>query len=234
MQGYCLKYKNEPKKFLCTEKYLKNSSSLIPEGKYESIKCDSMEELINYALVMGEDIEIPEKYKITKIYNLLYVIGDFNPKDRNFSKVHSVVMNTSTNEESINKIFRRNIKNINKPLIVETDKMCCWQSEDYSYNQIVHAYCKEVSYLIEIKDCTQTILQEIDKEFEKLNYTRITCNEGWFYFNSELNKCILYNRDSCSISCYNYDDEEAMEMSSEELNIAIKLFALGGRDGDRN
>ncbi len=57
--------------------------------------------------------------------------------------------------------------------------------------------------------------------FIKLGYSKIWCNEGFYYYNSNNNKVILFNLKEKQWSVYDYDTLETRGYGDEELKAIL-------------
>lgn len=157
MEKLCLPVKcNYETRFVCNEsyiKYLENTKSLIETGvRYEVIKdtlAQCMEDLIKYCLTYNIEIDIPEGYTVEKIYNIVFATGDFNPDRREASTVTSSIIYSSNNKDYIYKRFKVMCDIVGKENNIRSMKdYYCWHTEDFAYNQIIHSYSIEESYIV--------------------------------------------------------------------------------------
>lgn len=157
MEDLCIKIKDKYEdKYLCSNEwfeYMFKHKKLNPKTSYEVLAegyIQDMQDLIRHALTYNYDIILPKGYKVTPIYNIIFTTANFDPKNRALSTCNGNIIYSNTNLKYINKKFKWLYENINKPYVVlKSDKMICWHTEDYAYNQIIHAYNIEESYIIE-------------------------------------------------------------------------------------
>ena len=162
-----LTYKHDKKKHLCTNGFCNNIDNLEPTHEYTETVFDTLEELLEYALNMNEDVEIPEDYNVTKIYNIVFSTANFDPLNRECSTTDSHVIYSSKDKEFIDKMFERYI-NEHENLLKQNSKAFhmrpnsrrnknwyCWHTEDFAYNQVIHSYSKRESYIIERKNINE-------------------------------------------------------------------------------
>lgn len=140
--------------YVCTEEWIKNNKDKIVNGsKYDILKkgfINSVEEMINYCLTYYIDINIPEGYKVTKIYNIVLSTGNFEPSDRTYSTCTSSIIFSTTDEKAAERRFKyicKDRKGLN--VTQEGKRHFCWYGEDYASNQIVFSYDLNISYLVE-------------------------------------------------------------------------------------
>ena len=70
-------------------------------------------------------------------------------------------------------------------------------------------------------------IEKAENLFNKLGYSKIWCNEGFFYFNSDKNKCVLFDIKKKEWSVYDYDTLESRGYSDELLNaIFLQEYEL--------
>ena len=121
-------------------------------GRYEILDNKyifNMEDLINYCLTYGYDIEIPKEYNVTKIYNIVFTTGNFDPEDREMSNTRGSILYSHTDIEKVLDRFEQMCKDVNKEPVLKSKYYYCWQTEDYAVNQIVHSYKVCDSYIVE-------------------------------------------------------------------------------------
>jgi hypothetical protein len=149
----CIKLKNE-NEFICNEEwfeYNKHKDNLIPTASYDVlvkgyILC--MEDLIKYCLQYNYEIEIPEGYVATTIYNIVFTTGNFGPDDRASSSCVGDVIFSTTDEKYARKKFESMCKDVGKETRRKSNKHFCWHTEDYATNQVIHSYSIDKSYLV--------------------------------------------------------------------------------------
>lgn len=146
--------------YICTEEYwtkmTKNKGKRENGGKYDILKkglINSVEEMINYCLTYCIDINIPEGYKTTKIYNIVLSTGNFEPDDRTYSTSTSSIIFSTTDEKVAERRFKyicKERKGLN--VTQEGKRHFCWYGEDFAHNQVVFSYDLNISYLVERVD----------------------------------------------------------------------------------
>ena len=140
--------------YICNDKYMKNNtlkSNNKSSIRYEVVSnkiVSCMEDLISYCLTYHYDINIPENYKVDKLYNIMLTTGNFDPDSRSSSNCHSSIVLSSFNADYINKKFNIMCKLIGKPNLYKSKNTYCWQTEDFADNQIVHSYNLDESYVV--------------------------------------------------------------------------------------
>lgn len=60
-----------------------------------------------------------------------------------------------------------------------------------------------------------------EKLFNKLNFNKIYCDVGFFYFNSEYNKVVLFDLKNIEWSVYDYDTLELRGYGNELLKAIL-------------
>ena len=66
-----------------------------------------------------------------------------------------------------------------------------------------------------------------DEMFEELGYTKIYCEDGFFYYKAKNNKTILFNLKNKEWSVYDFDTLESRGYGDEELKaILLQEFEL--------
>lgn len=140
------KLKVSEKHWICTRNY-----KCDEEGSYEPVyTCKTLEDLIQYALTYGYNFEIPKGYKYTTIYSINFSTGNFDPKYRNYSNLHSTVIYSYYNKKEAEQKFSELTKSIDRNRARKLSKtLWCWHTEDYAYNQIIHSYSLSKSYIVE-------------------------------------------------------------------------------------
>lgn len=67
-----------------------------------------------------------------------------------------------------------------------------------------------------------------DEMFKELGYTKIYCEDGFFYYKAKNNKTILFNLKNKEWSVYDYDTAEQRGYGNKELEaILLKEYELG-------
>ena len=142
--------------YICNEAYFDNIiKTKCGKGsvKYEILNnklVSSMEDLIKYCLIYNVDINIPDEYKVTKIYNIIFATGNFDPDGREYSNCHSSIVYSSLDKKYIENKFKIMCDCIGKKNNVENYKhYFCWHTEDFADNQIIHSYNIDESYIVE-------------------------------------------------------------------------------------
>lgn len=142
--------------YICNEAYFDNiikTKRGKSSVKYEILNnklVSSMEDLIKYCLIYNVDIDIPEGYKVTKIYNIIFTTGNFDPDNREYSNCHSSIVYSSLDETYIKNKFKIMCNCVGKKNNVENYKhYFCWHTEDFADNQIIHAYNIDESFIVE-------------------------------------------------------------------------------------
>lgn len=150
VEEVCLKLKNDKTEYICNEKWTKDNK--ISSGSYTVIRNDvvsNMKDLIIHCLTYCYDIDIPENYKVTKIYSIVFSTGNFEPEDRTCSTCSSSILFSSADKKYIENKFKILCKLVGKKSRMESDKYFCWHTEDFASNQIIHSYNIKESYLVE-------------------------------------------------------------------------------------
>ena len=143
-------------RYVCNEsymKYLHSNNSVIKAGARYDVLSDKlvqcMEDLIRYCLVYNIDINIPEQYNITKIYNIVFSTGNFDPEKREISTCNSSIIYSSLDAKYIYKKFKFMCESVG---ITKHHSQCkyyyCWHTEDFAHNQIIHSYSVDESYIV--------------------------------------------------------------------------------------
>ena len=142
--------------YICNESYynaLLNNKSVKSGCKYQVLSnklISCMEDLISYCLTYNVDVTIPEEYKVTKTYNIIFSTGNFEPSDRECSTCRSSIVLSSTDKEYIEKKFGIMCKSTGKtPNIKSYGHYFCWHTEDFAHNQVIHSYNIDESYIVE-------------------------------------------------------------------------------------
>ena len=142
--------------YICNEVYfnaLKNNMNRSISGRYQVLNnklISCMEDLIQYCLTYGIDIDIPKDYKVTELYNIIFATGDFESSGREYSTCHSSIVCSSSNKKYIENKFKIMCKCINKQSHTCLYKnYFCWHTEDFAHNQIIHSYNIDKSYIVE-------------------------------------------------------------------------------------
>lgn len=66
-----------------------------------------------------------------------------------------------------------------------------------------------------------------DEMFEELGYSKIWCEDGFFYYKEKNNKAILFNLKKKEWNVYDYDTEELRGCGEEELKaIFLQEYEL--------
>lgn len=65
-------------------------------------------------------------------------------------------------------------------------------------------------------------MSEADKMFEELNYFRVSCIEGFYYYNSKNNKTVLFDLYKKEWSVYDYDTLEPRGYGDKLLSAILK------------
>jgi len=65
-------------------------------------------------------------------------------------------------------------------------------------------------------------LSEADKMFEELGYKRVSCIEGFFFYNGENNKTVLFDLYKKEWSVYDYDTLEPRGYGDKLLKAILK------------
>ena len=164
MSGYCLDYKDDETRHLCTNDFCRDHKNLKSGHEYVETIFDTMEELLGYALNMNENVEIPKGYKATKIYSIVFSTGNFDPKDKSISTVDSSIFYSSKDKTFIEKMFDKYVEGKEESFTKASTYFhtrhnsrkhkywYCWHTEDFAYNQVIHSYSIRESYLIEKED----------------------------------------------------------------------------------
>lgn len=150
----CLKLKDYEDRYICNEKYINVIRKDINThtGSYEVIinnVIQNMKDLIHYGLTYNYDIEIPDNYKVTKYYHIVFSTSNFEPKNREHTFVKSSITFTTTTKSQVKKMFDRMCKTIGRKPIYQDRFTFCWQTDDFAVNQIVNSYSITESYLVE-------------------------------------------------------------------------------------
>ena len=148
MLSFCLKFKNEDK-YLCTKDY----DIRVHKGNPEPIEFiytnfTTMEELINYALTMYYDVEIPNGYKVETIYHIIFSTANFEPNDRECSIVNSSIVCSSKDKDYIDSRMKFYSTCITGKFRKVTNNWIYWHTEDFAHNQVIHSYNIDKSYII--------------------------------------------------------------------------------------
>lgn len=146
----CLKLKDGNTDYICNEAWYKSSNKVA--GSYDIIRnsiVSNMEDLIIYCLTYYYDIDIPEDYKVTTIYSIVFSTGNFEPEDRSCSTCRSNIVFSSTNQKYVEDKFKKLCKLVGKKCRIQSNKYFCWHTEDFASNQIIHSYNIEKNYLVE-------------------------------------------------------------------------------------
>lgn len=150
----CLPLKDSGRmNYICNEsyiEYLKENKELDNKG-YLVIKdslVQTMEDLIQYCLVYNYSIDIPDDYKVIKLYNIVFCTGNFDPDMRECSNTTGSILYSSTDEQYIIDKFKTMCSYINKEPLMSSQRWFCWHTEDFAVNQIVHSYNIKESYFI--------------------------------------------------------------------------------------
>jgi hypothetical protein len=145
-------------RYVCNEAYMnhlrKTKYKDVPGGvRFEVLTnklVQCMEDLIKYCLTYNIEIDVPEQYKVTKIYNIILTTGNFDPDNRECSNCHSSIIYSSLDEDYIHKKFEYMCKCVNRKNIRDNFKnYFCWHTEDFADNQIIHSYNIDESYIVE-------------------------------------------------------------------------------------
>ena len=145
-------------RYVCNEAYInmvhKRINNYVKPGvSYEVINnklVQCMEDLIKYCLTYNLEIDIPEHFKVTKIYNIIFTTGNFEPDGREYSSCQGNIVYSSTDKKYIEDKFKfmckftgkKNHNNLYKHYF-------CWHTEDFAHNQIIHSYNIDESYIVE-------------------------------------------------------------------------------------
>ena len=152
----CLQMKDYKDKYICNQSYepilkkQKHTKMISYEIVNDNI-VSNMKDLIKYCLTYNIEIDIPEGYVVTTLYNILFCTGNFEPKDRAHSFCRSSLIYTCNTKSQAKKTFERMCKSLGRKPIYKDKSTFCWQTEDFAVNQIVHCYSLSESYLIEEK-----------------------------------------------------------------------------------
>lgn len=84
-------------------------------------------------------------------------------------------------------------------------------------------------WLIDREDCIKDIVgKTADDMFKELGYTKIYCEDGFFYYKAKNNKTILFNLKNKEWSVYDYDTAEQRGYGNKELEaILLQEYELG-------
>lgn len=141
--------------YICNEAYFKDivkHKSGKSDIKYEVLNnklISCMEDLIKYCLTYNIDINIPNGYKVIKIYNIIFSTGNFEPDNREYSTCQSSIVYSSLDKSYIEKKFKIMCDNIGRKNHISNYKhYYCWHTEDFAHNQIIHAYNIDESYIV--------------------------------------------------------------------------------------
>ena len=67
-----------------------------------------------------------------------------------------------------------------------------------------------------------------DEMFKELGYTKIYCEDGFFYYKAKNNKTILFNLKNKEWSVYDYDTAEQRGYGNKEFEaILLQEYELG-------
>lgn len=154
----CIRLNNNyEESYICNEEWFeynrKRKTNSIKDGaRYEVLRkgyITDMEDLIRHCLVYNYDIDIPEGYKVTTIYNIIFNSANFEPDARDYSSCNGDILYSSVDKQYIDKKFNYLCKTVNKKSVLNHENLFCWHTEDYATNQIIHSYSKRTSYIIE-------------------------------------------------------------------------------------
>lgn len=143
--------------YICSEEWYdehKNDDEFKSGAKYEVLNKGyilDMADLINYCLTYNYDIDIPNEYKVTTIYTITFSTANFDPNNRTYSNVNTYGLFSSTDKKYIENKFK-SICKTRKECNYEgynTKRHYCWHTEDYAYNQIIHSYDINETYIID-------------------------------------------------------------------------------------
>lgn len=71
-------------------------------------------------------------------------------------------------------------------------------------------------------------MKTADEMFRKLGYTKIYCEDGFFYHKAKNNKTILFNLKNKEWSVYDYDTAEERGYGNKEFEaILLQEYELG-------
>lgn len=71
-------------------------------------------------------------------------------------------------------------------------------------------------------------MKTADEMFEELGYTKIWCEDGFFFHNNQKDKVIAFNLPKKEWSVYDYDTAEPREYENKELEaISFQGYELG-------